>query len=621
MGLLEKALRFKNELNHKGKETLIDKIKGPAETDLIEETESTKGEKNEKIDTYDFSSKEKKLEETIGDDESEFITLDDSELEEIEKKIDEDNFGIESIEHDSSGMQSTQRVKHEETYNERGLAPEPRSKSSETGNGNNYKNIFRDYLVLYETGREILKCTELDTFFDALSFLIMGQIGVSSSSLLVQKTDESGKWYITESRGINIEDKNFDVNSYSGIMTQLIDSKNIVDIEDYKDDESLTEEFYKYISIDTRLLVPLIFNDVLNGVIVIGDKITNEPYSEEEYDYLYAVTELAAPVLHTILNRLSLLQENEHLEKNIQYIRDIDQVYETILKSPDLEKLREVIQKEFSSLGIECYSYFSNFGNEEKYKPFVYEIKDYLLYSELDFSMPKKSNLISFLKEGEAPLIIENYSSSRMVNEVFNENQISKMNMFHIFPYRLGMELTGFALINKIADHERLHEIEIKLKRLTRILFPLVNSIYTMGQKKKNYIDTIESIYTKIDREIEQSIDLKNPVTLVLFTIKNYKRYHNLFGIESARKLIDSFEKIVKTRLSDVDFSVRYDRNKIIVVLPGKNKKYAVPFANTIKNELMHKYKKKEMQLLITFLTSSYPEDGNNVYSLMDAID
>ena len=35
MGLLEKAFRFKNEINKKGEKTLIDKIQGPAETEIV----------------------------------------------------------------------------------------------------------------------------------------------------------------------------------------------------------------------------------------------------------------------------------------------------------------------------------------------------------------------------------------------------------------------------------------------------------------------------------------------------------------------------------------------------------------------------------------------------------
>ena len=37
MGLMEKALQYKNEMNRQGKETLIDRIQGPADTQMVDE--------------------------------------------------------------------------------------------------------------------------------------------------------------------------------------------------------------------------------------------------------------------------------------------------------------------------------------------------------------------------------------------------------------------------------------------------------------------------------------------------------------------------------------------------------------------------------------------------------
>jgi len=56
-------------------------------------------------------------------------------------------------------------------------------------------------------------------------------------------------------------------------------------------------------------------------------------------------------------------------------------------------------------------------------------------------------------------------------------------------------------------------------------------------------------------------------------------------------------------------------------VLPGKNKKFSVPLANTIRNEVLQRFKNREMQLLVTFLTAEFPEDGADLYTLLDGID
>ena len=108
---------------------------------------------------------------------------------------------------------------------------------------------------------------------------------------------------------------------------------------------------------------------------------------------------------------------------------------------------------------------------------------------------------------------------------------------------------------------------------------------------------------------------------IIVFSIKNFKRYENIFGSEKSGELINNFSQLIISRLSETDFSVRYDRNKILVLLPGKDKKFGSVFANTIRNELMQKFKINEMQLLVTFLLSESPLDGNDLSSFTDNID
>ncbi|HOO72223.1 MAG TPA: diguanylate cyclase [Spirochaetota bacterium] len=680
MGLLEKALQFKNQLNNRGKETLIDKIIGPAETVMLKDEPAPEGinsDKTERLsnqleidefihkqesikksevslesdDTFsEFDSKEQSNDgEMPVTSEEDIVFLSENELDEIEngisKQADADKHEIPGHDHfsdkaDLTGVEDESPVKSDDDFknlefddfdtdihsdfgvmDDSGLKISGESNADDKAYQSYFKGVYSDYMALYENCKEIEKTTTVESFFDVLSFLIMGQIGVSSSALLLQESNKPGKWYIAESKGIIIEDKDIDLTSYSAILSQVLREKQIIDIEDFKDDDRFIEEFYKYISIDARLLVPLHSGDEVVAIITVGDKITAENFSEEEQDYLYAVAEFSAFHLMFLLKQAKDLKDNDTLEKYISYTKDLDRVIAQINLSPEAKTVREIIQNEFRSLGVECFGVYIRSTNFDRYVPLIYEKEDYLLYGELDFGIKAKSNFISFLQEGDVPLKIENINHSRLISEVFNENQIAHFLLLRLYPFRFGREIPGFIMINKIADYERLDEIDIKVKKISEMIFPLIISMETLNLKKKKYIDNVELIYKKIEDEITNAKNINIPLTLVLFSIKNYKRYYNLYGIDEARKLLDHFEKIIRSRLSDGDFSVRYDRHKILIVLPGKDKKFAVPLANAIRNEIVQSFKKKEIQLLLTFLTAEYPEDGNSVYSLMDAID
>ncbi len=103
-------------------------------------------------------------------------------------------------------------------------------------------------------------------------------------------------------------------------------------------------------------------------------------------------------------------------------------------------------------------------------------------------------------------------------------------------------------------------------------------------------------------------------LTASLLTVNCATRTNVNFLLERGRTDFRS------ARLSDKDFSVRYDRHKILIVLPGKDKKYAVPLANAVCNELVKNFSTHEAQLLVTFLTAAYPLDGKDTSGLIDAV-
>jgi GGDEF domain-containing protein len=216
---------------------------------------------------------------------------------------------------------------------------------------------------------------------------------------------------------------------------------------------------------------------------------------------------------------------------------------------------------------------------------------------------------------------VKDFFSSKVIAEVFSPVMIKKMSMLRIYPFKIGGITLGFIILFRVLHTAKLSEVDAKIKRLSYVVFEYIESIIDLDHNKNKYIDTIEHIYCRIEKEIMHAKIKNVPLSLALFSIKNYKRYYHLYGYDDVKQLLESFEMIIRNRLSDGDFSIRYDKNKIIMVLPGKNKKYAVPLANSIRNEVLKNFQKNDIQLLITFIIAGFPDDGNNIYSLLDTIE
>ncbi len=480
---------------------------------------------------------------------------------------------------------------------------------------------FHDFMVLYEIGKEIVKSENRKELYDVVLFSIMGQIGASSSSIMIADPDNERRFIIADSRGVTIRNKKLYFDVQDKILGDILKRKDIIDLEEYKNQPEHRDEYYKYISIDARLISPLNHDGNVIGAVVLGDKITIGDYSDEEKDFILSVSEISALALQKINNLEKYKDENENYKREIEHINNVDSFQDKIVSDVSLKRLEELIASEFSDLGIAVFALYVHDDRHEKFFPLITEKEDFLGLKESNYSFDLHHPFIGYIHELKEAIKVEEFKRIKVIKDSFSEGQLSKMEFFWIYPFKFGNRLTGFTVVNDIEDQDREKEIHDKLVRLNKVLFSYVLNIKSMDIQENKYIDYVGITLKRIEREIENAKNLRIPLTLILFSIKNFKRYYNLFGNDEVKKIVDTFEMVIRSRLSDPDFSVRYDRNKLLMVLPGKNKKFAVPLANTIRNEMIQSFKKKEMQLLVTFLTAEYPEDGEDLNLLLDSID
>ncbi|MCP4723544.1 MAG: diguanylate cyclase [bacterium] len=738
MGLLEKALEYKKEINRKGHETLIDMIKGPAETEIIdEELHSSEGEigEEEAVDADVEKEMDEEPEGIIDEvpdvleetDNLDGIVEEEGEEEEDEDDILDDLFELpEDDDHSPAEVLKEQKgdavsadaelpsedaIVKEGVGEIRPLAEEeldpfgpedepviPKEKAAAAGDDNEVsleetvedaveieeivepqeelslldipdideeiekgedqpeekiileeepkddlqENLkeeestspatreveedeiddlpenFQDFTVLYEMVKDISKAETKDELYDVILFSITGQIGCSSSSIMVASHEDDNRWIVAGSIGIKVRE-NLLFNPFEGILKHL--KRKIIDIETYKNDPECIDQYDQLISIDTRLLAPIIYKKKLIGALILGEKIAEEDYSEEDEDFILSVSSASAAMFNKIDTIERQNKENQRYKSDLEFYVHLNNLHKDIIRNASLKGIKEIIAGELENLGVECFSIFISNERNDKFVPLIVEKEDSLSIKESNFYIDHKNPFFDFVKELKDTQRIEGFSRLEAVKSAFNDSLLEKMSIFWLYPFRLGNQLIGFINIFRIRDGNIDDEIDVKLKRFSRMLFSSVMSIRSRDPEENRYIDNIEIIFKRINSELLNAKSLNIPLTLVLFSIKNFKRYGNLFGSEKSLDLIISFVEIIKSRLSDEDFSARFDRNKILVVLPGKDKKFAVPLANAVKNEIMQGFKKKEMQLLITFLMAEFPEDGDDLNSLLDGID
>ena len=603
MGLLEKALHYKSGMAGKGQKTIMDRITGPAQTgapnpegagettdavrpddDILylgtDDLVAVEGESREGSDAATQSPSGPTVERATGAD--------------VESAARTSKFTIQPDEQAGTGDRQP---------------AQPATGWEESG-------VLLDNIVLYEMSKDILRAGNTTELFDVILFSIMGQIGVSSASIMLPNYEVPGMWEIVESRGVSVNRDELDFSPAAGILKELVTDKEIKDVEDYKNNPDFSDDYYAYISIDARLLVPVIYNDEVLGVIILGNKLNTADYTGEERGFFNVIAEYSAFSYRSI--RFKELTETGSGPGS--HIVAIDKVRHDIETAGHAVSIRGIIRDVFKELGIEKFGIFVLDEGTRDFLLFAADAEDSLKLDEQEFRISATTGLVQELSHAESPVIFNDFYRSKTLIEIFTDRQLRSMSMSEIFMFKLGGNLLGFIMLFDLAETAHIDTVHARITKFTDFIFPYISILRGIEYRRGSYIDTIEGVYNRIEDEIRNARDLDIPVTLILMSIKNYKRFHAQFGHEKAKSMFAHFEKFIKTRLSNRDFSVRFDRNKILIALPGKDKKYAVPLANTICNEMTHAYSTRDVQLLVTFLTAEFPLDGKDSFSLVDAV-
>ncbi|HPJ35233.1 MAG TPA: diguanylate cyclase [Spirochaetota bacterium] len=659
MGLLERALKYKKKLNETGRETLIDRIKGPADSGFIQRTNSETITGHE-IDEYvlpDLSE----ISEVKGNEEipalpEEDLSLNEQDNSEISEEIiqpaaetdsEESNLEEEIILFDDalsgSGWKIETSVKEEELSEyilEEG-APEsegpgkieelsiaesesdkkPPVEQSDEEDISYQMPEFNDYAILYEILKEFTQVDTVEEIYETVIFSIMGQLGVSSVSIISPSVEDPAKWTMAVSTGIKVPDSEISWEVSSGILELLNNYRGVIDIEDMKSEPGLRDDYFRFISVNARLVTPVVYLDQLYGVILVGEKIDAVGFTPPEIDFLHSLSEAASSAIKAKVSYDTINTELVGLRIEKEILSDVEIFQNSLLSAESFAQLEDIIRRNFYSLGIETYSIFLEEKFSGDFYPSYSEEADNLRLSDSGFRIKRENRLITFLLNKKSSIILENFSESNVIIDTFGKDRIEQMDIFISYPFIISGKLSGFITIFKINPAVEIIDVDIRLQRIVRFIFPYIYRFIEIDPDKNRYSDLSGAFLTRLETELKKAADMNMPVTILSLSVKNYKRFYDRFGKIEMIKMFSIISEIIKSRLYTGDFSIRVDRHKFIIVLPGKDKKYAATFSSILKNEITAGFNTSEFKLLVTFISAIFPDEGNDVFSLLEIID
>lgn len=483
-----------------------------------------------------------------------------------------------------------------------------------------HSRINKDIVALYEISKEIMKSKSRKQLFDVILFTAMGQIGASSAAILFPDKEDQTRWKLDLSRGINLKSKNMTFKKEDPILDSLIERKVIVDIDEFKENIKARDEYIKFISIETKLLCPVVFNDEVLFALTLGDKITIGDYSFEEKQFIRNICEISGVVSDNLSELEDLRSINSDLNYNENILEEIDKYEEIIRSSVSDHEIASTLDVEYDKLGISSYAVFVKDESAGNYRLRYNERADFISFRENDFRIGENNAFTAFLLNNRDLTEIENPVNSDILKSIFSEEHLLKINIFAVYPFIVKSNLAGFVLFLR-SDIEKFKKNRIQMRRFSNRMFSYLFSVRGLYTQHSKIVDNFQHQVRRFQRTIEDSQNLNIPVGFALFSIKNLKRYLEVFGENQTFETMLDIKNTFEERLSDTDYLVRISTNKFLLVMPGKNKKAAITMCNSLKNEMFNLSRNDDTPLLITYIVMIIPDDALSIYDILNEFD
>ena len=172
--------------------------------------------------------------------------------------------------------------------------------------------------------------------------------------------------------------------------------------------------------------------------------------------------------------------------------------------------------------------------------------------------------------------------------------------------------------VNELKVHEE------KTERFNREIRELLERIEALS-----LTDDLTGLYNKkyleerLSEEIQRAIMYQRPCSLALFAVDHFKSYNQTYGEKAGDLVLKGVAGLMRTHATDIDKVAHSGGGRFGVILPEKNKKEALLFAEEAKKRVeRHRFPHEQSQpggkLTISAGVAANPIDGARGEELME---
>ena len=157
------------------------------------------------------------------------------------------------------------------------------------------------------------------------------------------------------------------------------------------------------------------------------------------------------------------------------------------------------------------------------------------------------------------------------------------------------------------------------------LLILFVYKVIRIGLEKTSITDSLTSLYNRlyfneqIVYYIEKYNRYKEPFSMMLFDIDNFKKINDTYGHNEGDRVLKEIANIIKTTIRKTDLAFRYGGEEFMIIFPKTQVTSANIIAQRIKSQIENSIKVQGSSITISGAVGEYNDEG--IYRFIQKLD
>jgi diguanylate cyclase (GGDEF)-like protein len=379
----------------------------------------------------------------------------------------------------------------------------------------------------------------------------------------------------------------------------------------------------------SELWVPLVMRDEVMGLLTLGTKAGDQPFSDFDLYYLQQIAAQAAVSLNTCRLYERRRQEKEDLDKTLQNLSLLYGIGKAMNYISDLKKLLQYILNQAIDI-----------ASAEKGSLMLYDTETELLnirvlagLEDTTYQDKVNNNEIECrsFRPGEGiagrvyldsqPMIVNNIRK----DDLFIESETSFVRSIACIPMVVYDEVIGVINVTNKKKGQEFTNQDIKmLKAIADQAAVAVNKAQLWDMA---VTDSLTGLYVrryfmvKLQEEIHRAERYKKVISVIMVDLDRFKNINDTYGHDAGDRALESISNFLKKNIRDVDAIARYGGEEFVMLVPDADKEAAFGLAERLREELAGIKVGNMPPITVSLGIATFPTDGTEVEDLIRKAD